>query len=205
MTNIRISANEQDHRRLRKLQSHAFSEKALYSQEPIIQDYAHQFVDGLRRKMAESPEGIVPLGSWYNFTTFDLIGDLAFDENFSCVKDGVLNPWIQLIFTMLGRAAYISEARQYPLLGALLFALIPKSMTTQFAAHKQLSADKAARRIARKTDRPDFMSYILKQNDTEKGMTEEEIKSGAAIFIIAGSETASLHDVSWRGKVLTRE
>jgi len=58
-------------------------------------------------------------------------------------------------------------------------------------ACKKLAAEKASRRINDDTDRPDFMSYILKNNDTEKGMTIPEIRENAFILILAGSETTA--------------
>lgn len=41
-----------------------------------------------------------------------------------------------------------------------------------------------------KTDRPDFMTYILQNND-EKGMTRGEIDSTGALLILAGSDTSA--------------
>ena len=41
-----------------------------------------------------------------------------------------------------------------------------------------------------KSDRKDFMSYILRHND-EKGMSEPEIKQVCSILMIAGSETTA--------------
>ncbi|CZR55374.1 uncharacterized protein PAC_05261 [Phialocephala subalpina] len=45
-----LSANEADHRRLRRLQSHAFSEKALSAQEDIILSFTRQFIEQLRHR-----------------------------------------------------------------------------------------------------------------------------------------------------------
>jgi len=68
--------------------------------------------------------------------------------------------------------------------------------------HRKLSGDKADRRMQKQTDRPDFLSFILKHNETEKGMSLAEIKEGAAVFILAGSETVSLpNSIRW-GSIL---
>lgn len=67
------------------------------------------------------------------------------------------------------------------------------------ADNRALAADKAQRRMDSDVERPDFMSYILKNNDTEKGMTPEEIRANAVILIIAGSETVR---TSWRLQIL---
>jgi cytochrome P450 len=85
------------------------------------------------------------------------------------------------------------EARMYPLTKPLLAYILPKFLGKSAADHRKYSADKADRRMQLQTDRPDFMSYILKHNETEKGMTLAEIREGASVFILAGSETVSLY------------
>jgi hypothetical protein len=77
---------------MRRLQSHAFSEKALSAQETVIQGYVGQFIRGLGQQAEASKTGLVSLGSWFNFATFDIIGDLAFAESFDCLEKGVMNP-----------------------------------------------------------------------------------------------------------------
>ena len=42
-----------------------------------------------------------------------------------------------------------------------------------------------------KVDHPDFVSYMLKNND-KNGMADDELKENAAILIVAGSETESV-------------
>lgn len=188
-----ITADEEDHRRFRRLQSHIFSDKALASQEPLIQDYARQFISGLIKFSSLSPDNSIDLGQWYNYTTFDLIGDLAFGEPFGCVKTGETHPWIELMFKVLEILTLINESRQYPILGAIAYLLIPRNMRTRFQQHQQLARDKANRRLDTPRDKPDFTSYILKHNETEKGMTREEIGENASVLILAGSETVLIY------------
>lgn len=182
-------ADEDDHRRFRRLQSHVFSDKALTSQESLIQDYARRFISGLIKFSSLNSDNSINIGQWYNYTTFDLIGDLAFGEPFGCVETGEMHPWIQLIFKVLEISTLINESKRYPILGAIVYFFIPRGMRGRFQKHKQLAREKAYRRLDTPRDKPDFMSYILKHNETEKGMTREEIGNNASILIIAGSET----------------
>ncbi|ESZ90902.1 hypothetical protein SBOR_8709 [Sclerotinia borealis F-4128] len=186
-----LSANEEDHRRFRRLQSHGFSDKALTSQEPLIQDYARQFISGLIKFSSSTSDNSINIGQWYNYTTFDLIGDLAFGEPFDCVKTGKMHPGIQLIFSALDKGVLPNELRQYPILGSIFFFFAPKGAKDTFREHKQLSREKAYRRIDTPSNKPDFMSYILKHNSTEKGMTREEIGENSNVLILAGSETTA--------------
>ena len=85
MTNATI----EDHTRMRKLLSHAFSDKAMKEQEPIVQEYVNLLMD----KLHERGEQKIDICSWFNFTTFDLMGDLAFSESFHCLRSGEYNSW----------------------------------------------------------------------------------------------------------------
>lgn len=50
--------------------------------------------------------------------------------------------------------------------------------------------DKIEKCIDQKTDRPDFMSYVLRHND-EKGMSREETQETFNVLMIAGFETTA--------------
>lgn len=67
-------ANPSDHARMRKLVSHAFSETALREQEPILTQYFDLLLSRLKGHLGGPTHGKVDIMSWYNFTTFDIIG-----------------------------------------------------------------------------------------------------------------------------------
>ncbi|QSZ32535.1 hypothetical protein DSL72_002113 [Monilinia vaccinii-corymbosi] len=186
-----ISASDEDHRRFRRLQSHAFSEKALAAQEELIQDYARTFISGLIKFSSLASDHSINLGQWYNCATFDLLGDLAFGEPFGSMETGDLHPWTKLLFSIFEADTYLTEALKYPIIGNIACFLFPALMQAKIQKHWKLSQEKAYRRIDTPRDKPDFVSYILKYNDTEKGMSREEIGANASILILAGSETTA--------------
>lgn len=189
---IHIATSSGDnHRRLRRVQTHAFSDKALTAQEPLIQDYAREFISGLTKFSSLTSDNSINLGQWYNYTTFDLIGDLAFGESFKCVETGKMHPWIEIIFKTLSIDPIVNELTHYPFFHFISSRLVPSSMLNAFNEHRKLAAAKAERRMNSVEDKPDFMSFILKHNDTDKGMTLDEIRENASVLIIAGSETTA--------------
>lgn len=56
---------------MRKQISHAFSEKALRNQEPLLQLHIGKLIGQLTLKAKQGP---VDVEAWYNYTTFDAIG-----------------------------------------------------------------------------------------------------------------------------------
>lgn len=84
-TNLTM-APDVHHARQRRALAHAFSKQALLEQEPILMGYVNLFVKRLR-EMAHSGEA-ANMVSWFNFCTFDIIGDLSFGEPFGCLNEG---------------------------------------------------------------------------------------------------------------------
>jgi cytochrome P450 len=71
---------------MRRLLNHAFSETALREQEPLMNEYFDLLVQKLREKIDGPAKGRVNIVRWFNFTTFDLVGDLCFGEDFDALR-----------------------------------------------------------------------------------------------------------------------
>lgn len=184
-----VNADDEAHSRLRRLLSHAFSEKALRDQEDLIQSYVDLLIEKLNGEIAAS-RPTVDMTRWFNFTTFDIIGDLAFGEPFGCLRDSNYHPWVQMIFSSLKLLAIQRPLGVYPFLAPIMRMLTPKKLTEMRKKHFSLSINKVNRRLETKTDRPDFMTYIMRYDD-ERSMSKQEMEANAALLIVAGSETTA--------------
>ncbi|CAG8975282.1 hypothetical protein HYALB_00008066 [Hymenoscyphus albidus] len=188
-----VLSNEEDHKRMRRLQAHAFSEKALRAQEFVLDSYVDKLIKSLREKAATPASSVVDMVLWYNCTTFDILGDLAFGQSFGGLEEGSLHPWIKLIFNTIKAEAFLVAAREFwkPLELLAIWLLAPKGLMSVNMEHAMFAYAKTKERLAQgASDRPDITSYILRHND-EKGMTIPEIGSNAAHLIVAGSETTA--------------
>ena len=144
--------------------AHAFSDSALQQQEPIMTRYFDLLVQRLQERVAGAADaGVVDLVRWYNFTTFDIVGDLSFGESFDALARGRYHPWISQIFAAIkfgGRVGRILRAWP-PLLALLkLVMLLVPSIGRAKERHFAFTRDKTVRRLESKTDRKDFMSYV---------------------------------------------
>lgn len=189
--NAIITANEHDHQRMRRLLAHAFSTKALCEQEDILHTYADMLVDKLGDLQCEPSSTVIDLTRWLDFTTFDLIGDLAFGEPFDCLANSTYHWWVLIILDAVKASAYLKVFWFYPLLLPLFALLVPKHLLEKRTASFNLSVDKMRRRLNSKTTRPDFTSYILKHSKGGMGLSPSEIDANAAVFVLAGSETTA--------------
>ncbi|KAI1841320.1 hypothetical protein JX265_007920 [Neoarthrinium moseri] len=184
--------NDRNHRRLRRLQAPAFSDKALLLQERYLQHYVEKFVSCLHQQI-KAENGAVDMVKWVNFLTTDIIGDLAFGESFGGLDSGELHPWLDVMFTTLKTFTFMREILRLPswMIKAAMWC-IPKELMEHQQSAVAFGAEAAKRRMAIETDRSDLMSYILKHDGKdEKGLSPAEIEMAAITFIIAGSETTA--------------
>lgn len=181
-----ITAERADHTRYRRLVSHAFSDKALREQEPLIKGYVDLLIQRLHEHVSTGPLDMV---AWYNWTTFDLIGDLAFGESFDCLANCTYHPWINMLFASIKAGAYISTFNRYGIKW-MMAVLVPKGLLNKRMEQIKLTEQKVMKRLDQGTSRPDFLSHILRHND-EKGMTVPEIIINSSLLIVAGSETTA--------------
>ncbi|KAL8965071.1 MAG: hypothetical protein Q9197_006686 [Variospora fuerteventurae] len=174
------------------LLSHAFSETALREQEPILMYYFHLLVSKLKEQMDGPAAGKVDIMSWYNFTTFDIIGDLVLGNSFQALENGRYHIWMRNMFQSIKFLGIMRFAAHYPAIDRvfkLLLSAIP-SVADLRKSHFDFTRKNTESRLDRDTDRKDFTTYILRHND-ERGMTREEIISTSGVLLIGGSETTA--------------
>lgn len=189
-----ITSTEADHSRLRRNLSHAFSDKALRGQEPLVMSYVNLLI----HKLSEHAEAgkSVDIMRWYNYTTFDIITDLSFGEPLYCLRDSEYHMWVNMIFIGLRGIPIIAIRNKYILFRWLdYFKSLFEDTQAVVRARKQFFAMASARvtaRLEKETDRPDFFTFILQNQDKEsRALTRNEMDSNANVFLVAGSETTA--------------
>lgn len=188
-----LRTDDKTHARYRRGLSHGFSEASLQRQEVIVKGYIDLLVNRLRGLAGGSGSGstTVDMTRWYNYTTFDIIGDLAFGDSFGCLQNSQYHFWVSVIFSHFRTAAWANILRRMPAGGFLMNWIIPKQVREEKKAQNRMTHEKVLYRISKgDNERPDFLSNVLKL-PAEKGMTEDELISNSYVLIIAGSETTA--------------
>ncbi|KAF7930323.1 uncharacterized protein EAE98_004724 [Botrytis deweyae] len=179
-----LDSFEDDHTRQRKILNHAFSPSALKAQEPFLQKYTGLLIQEARTRR------FLDLKDWYNFTTFDITGDLTFGQSFECLAKGRYHRWVSFLFAHLKASCLLASITFYPVIDKILWYCIPKSAFNERIYHFRRSVEWVQKRLNLETGRNDFMSYIVGAN-TKNTMTMPEIEATAGTLVIAGSETTS--------------
>ncbi|TGO07172.1 hypothetical protein BTUL_0316g00080 [Botrytis tulipae] len=186
-----ISANDADHSRYRKAMSHAFSAKGLQAQEPILKKYVDKLIARLEHEATS--EVPVDMVKWYNLTTFDLIGDLAFGQSFGGLENSQYHFWVSTIFDSIRAIQFAKVKDVYP----MLFQFIKPFMSHGLASARQRQQDYSKTVVQKRLANPepsnlvDFMDSMLRHRGEKDGLSDEELVANSSILVIAGSETTA--------------
>lgn len=185
-----VNAGHEDHARQRRIFANAFSDGALKRQEPLFLTYIDKLVEKLRSAMTSDPQGKVNMVNMYNFTTFDVMGDLTFGESLNMLDQTGYHPWVAAMFAGFKFGTYLHSIRHYPALEKLLMKFIPESILEKQRLHNEFAHARVDRRLEKKDARPDIWGLVL-QRDEESSLTRKEMYANSNIFMLAGTETTA--------------
>ncbi|RJE27118.1 Cytochrome p450 [Aspergillus sclerotialis] len=180
--------NPEKHRETRKLLSHGFSARALKAQESIIHEYTDLFISQLKKHGTENG---LNMREWFNYLSFDIIGELAFAEPFGAIKSAKSHFWIDTIHDGGILVTLFEIGRRLPLLWPFLLFALPANIKKKFDLFLKYSRDLVRARVARKDEvtREDFFSRLLSDKSVNK--SEEWLIAQANVLVIAGSDTTA--------------
>jgi cytochrome P450 len=188
--NTIISANDPDHSRMRRIFSHAFSDKALKQQEHIFMTYVDLLLSKMHETVSVNKDHEFDMVSWYNYTTFDVMGDLTFGEPLGLLEGSEYTPWVKGIYQHLRFGTLLRSVKYFPRLETALEKMLPTSLREKQKEHYQYSADRVTKRLEKGTTQPDIWNLIL-QKDESKGLSLKEMHTNSSIFMAAGTETTA--------------
>ena len=80
-----VTAHREEHSLLRRQLSHGFAERSMQAQEPFIRGYVDLLISQLHEHAKGGAEAL-DLKQWVSWTTFDIVGNLAFGSDFGSVR-----------------------------------------------------------------------------------------------------------------------
>lgn len=162
-----LSESRENHAMIRRQISHGFSDKSLREQESIIKGYVDLFIQRLQERCVPGADGssttAFDMRHWFNYATFDIIGDLAFGEPFGCLEKGELDPRVAFLEAGLATANktyFIKElgAERFLMLLAMRIAKFRKDIVEQMSQVLE-------RRMSLTAGRPDLIEGLIKKKD----------------------------------------
>lgn len=193
-----FTAGRDQHLRARKALSYAFSERALREQEPFVKAYVDLLVQRLKELAATagpSASTTVDLVEWYNFTTFDIIGDLAIGQSFNCLRGSKYHEWVHGFWSTIKLGAFVramalSTHSAFP---QLLRLFAPQRLKDARRRHLEFVGVSTEKRLSEGIlrEKPDFISYLLRSNLVQEPLSAGEVEANTNFLLLAGTETTA--------------
>lgn len=179
-----VSETRENHALLRRQMSPGFSDRSLREQESIVRGYVDLLIQRLRERCApgwgvggehdgeageekplssSSAKTAFDMRHWFNYVTYDIIGDLAFGESFSCLEQGRAADRVTSIEKGLQAQAMTGALKQLGLEG--LVKWLVKSRMKFRRENDALTMAVLKRRMALKVERYDLIEGLLKKQD----------------------------------------
>lgn len=176
---------------MRRQLAPAFSDGAMKEQEVTITKYVDMFLDRLEEQSRDGKA--LDIVEWLNFTTFDIIGDLAFSDSFHSLENNAYHPWVRSMFLGIRGIEFERFLGNYPFLRPAVNMLNVNSLKARDDS-RMAAVEKTMIRMGQGVDsssgQRDFATYMMQATRSgEPGMSQQEILATTPILVIAGSET----------------
>lgn len=160
-----------------------------------------QYTDALLRRIEDNVNNPLDVSQWFNFYSFDIMGDLAFGRSFDMLKDGIAHYFMKLSHTnMLLVSAFSHLVWMFPLFKETpglnaehvkfqkwLAEQVERRQKVPYARHP--SPGTTLTRRKNKPDLPDVFSWILSDFYNLKNPQKQDyvnLQGDAHLIVVAG-------------------
>ncbi|KAI3341511.1 cytochrome P450 [Ustulina deusta] len=183
---INSAPSHEDHRRFRRLFAPAFSERALKQQEPLFRKHVDFLISKLSENATKSEN--VDMVKMFQFTTFDIMGDLTLGQPLGLLKGNKYSRWVESVFDSIKVIPIAQLIQYYPVVNAIFNFLEPRFVTEMKYNHFKHSVDRVDMRLERGSEEPDIWNLVLSAKGNQQ-LSLEEMYCHADVFMLAGTET----------------
>ncbi|KAF2099261.1 cytochrome P450 [Rhizodiscina lignyota] len=188
LTSLHTSRKRDMHDQRRKIWSPAFSDKALRGYEERMKPYENRLVEQLRAFGGVQP---VNVSDWFNYFSYDVMGDLAFGESFDMLEKGEEHWAIALL-----NAGMEPMAAKLPPWVFRVIVAIPGAAKDYWKFINYCS-EQMQKRMEASAKIPDITSALLEPFQEKGSLREPEgleltyLQGDSRLVIVAGSDTTA--------------
>ncbi|RFU29400.1 hypothetical protein B7463_g6939, partial [Scytalidium lignicola] len=173
------------HDKRRRIWDRAFSTKSLRNYESRVLGYANELVKGISGLSGKT----VLANQWFNFYSFDVMGDLAFGKSFHMLSSGKQHWCLDLLYKgqsplgILGTVPWLF----------IILARLP-GVGTDFRRFVGWCSEQVEERKKMNPEVPDIMSHLLEASAKAENPRDERLwlMGDSRLIIIAGSDTTAI-------------
>ncbi|KAK0627366.1 isotrichodermin C-15 hydroxylase [Immersiella caudata] len=184
-----LNADREEHGRVRRALAHGFSDASMREQESTI----IQYIDLLVQRIHEEADGgrkALNAEAWYNWTTFDITGDLIFGEAFGCLQSSKYHSWIEFVFGSVKWGVGISTLSYIGLHWLVQVLYRYAGSGKDLIRVREYTRVMLEKRLAMPEGRDDLFEGLARRRE-EWDISFEKLGANVFILILAGSETTA--------------
>ncbi|KAM5344051.1 hypothetical protein ACJ41O_012588 [Fusarium nematophilum] len=177
---LNMIRDRKEHHARRRVWDRGFNAQALRDYEPRVTRYTSQLLAQL-----SSLDGTpVNAADWFNFYSFDVMGDLAFGKSFNMLRDGVKHYFMKALHDSMTLNGYLSHVSWiYPFV-KLIPAVNAENLRFWTWCEKQVEE-----RSKIKPEKPDVFSWILDEYERNPKTKQAKLNLDGEAYLIAESKT----------------
>ena len=194
-----VTATDAEHTRLRRLTNPAFLNAGILEVEPTMQHYVDLLCTQLHETCKEGSQNMV---QWFLWTLNDVIGHLALDQEFECLKKRRMHPWPNFLLVGLKLIVIFNQFRRFGITEEMLSPLLTKRQLEErenflnegiSAVNQRLAREKAEKTGDEESlmKRPDILGLMLREMKDGNRLTEQEVTANSILIVSAGADTTS--------------
>nr|ULA45393.1 cytochrome P450 monooxygenase NecB [Nectria sp. HLS206] len=185
MISLQTTRDKDLHRARRRIWSDAFSDKALSGYEHRMKAYRAKLLGHISHCADTSIP--VDVTKWFNFYTFDVMGDLAFGSSFKMLETSEQHWALTLL-----QAGLTPLSLHLPMWFFRFFMDIP-GLGRDWFRFMKYCCERVDERISAKVDSPDIMATLLKAPNKDLNPRERRklLEGDSQLIIVAGSDTTA--------------
>ncbi|ETS81741.1 hypothetical protein PFICI_06743 [Pestalotiopsis fici W106-1] len=185
LVSLQMIRNKPDHIKRRRVWDRGFSANALRQYEPRVQNYTNQLMEQLSKR-ENTPVNVT---DWFNFYSFDVMGDLAWGKSFNMLRDGIKHYFMKSLHADMTNVGLFSHLIWlFPIFKAT--PILNKENKKFWAWVSQQVND----RKMMKPSQQDVFSSILEHHESQGNPSHQDelnLVGDAYLIAVAGSDTTA--------------
>ncbi|CAN8099361.1 unnamed protein product [Discula destructiva] len=183
---LQMVRDRKEHGRRRKAWDRAFSPKALRDYEARVAAYTDELLETVDRQARKGQE--LNASKWFNYYSFDIMGDLAFGGSFNMMKSGQDHYYLKSTHSNMILVGIFSRV-------IWLFPIFKATVGYwEYQKFQRFIRPLVKYRAENEPHVPDIFHWILSdynQNPKPSWQEKENLIGDASLIVVAGSDTTA--------------
>lgn len=175
-----LTYSPSDHAKYRKILNPSFSEKATREYEPAIHRNTDKMISLLSTNL-HGQDSRLNITKWFQWLTFDMVGDVVWGEPFDCIAEGRSHPCLALSMDLVSFSSFIVFIAWWTALKNFLIKL--SGVEGMFI---DMVRSKCEQNLESRSQNASIFSNLTKEGTP---LNAPELDGNLSAIVIAGSET----------------